>query len=58
MEELTEFELLGGEPVQESSIEISIFKIAFFYVWGTLDRGQLENILGGPKVKDQNSVTQ
>ena len=28
MEELSEFELLGGEPVQESLIEISIFKIA------------------------------
>ena len=58
MEELSEFELLGGEPVQESSFEISIFKIALNNVWSKLGRGQ--NILGGPKVlfKGHNSVTQ
>ena len=58
MEELSEFKLLGGEPVPESSFEISIFKIALYNVWSTLGRGK--NILGGPKVsfKGQNSVTQ
>ena len=56
--ELSEFELLGGVKVQETSFEISIFKIALYDVWSTLGRGQ--NILGGPKVlfKGQNSVTQ
>ena len=58
MEELSEFELLGGEPVQESLFEISIFKIALYNVWSTLGRGQ--NILGGPKIsfKGQNSAKQ
>ena len=57
IEELSEFELLGGEPVQESSFENSIFKIALYNVWSTFGRGQ--NILGGPKVlfKGQKSVT-
>ena len=58
MEELSEFKLLGGEPVPELSFEISIFKIALYNVWSNLGRGQ--NILGGPKVllKGHNSATQ
>ena len=31
-EELSEFEFLGGEPAQELSFEISIFKITFPFV--------------------------
>ena len=65
MEELSEFKLLGGEPVPESSFEILIFKTALYNAWSTLGRG--ENILGGAKIflegpkvlfKGQNSVTQ